>query len=236
MSQKIRRRPRFGLAWACAGLLVAALAIGTASTARAQSETSCGADVKNKIAATLADAAQLPDSEQLALQAKLYSQFQSCGVKDAAALSTSDTFFVAARQCGATVGRRGSLYYEEMSCCAYDPQRRSFACPIKIKRPFGFGPAPLPGSREYVYHCVLDSNGKFQPVGVDSVHLADSAAAPSWQFAVVANAVQNLDLVQPQSGATRTARSILSWNLRPTSCYYIPVWGVAIDYRIRLDQ
>ena len=48
----------------------------------------------------------------------------------------------------------GSLFFEEMSCCGYDPQRRQFACPVKINQPFGFGAAPLPGSREHVLHCV----------------------------------------------------------------------------------
>ena len=60
----------------------------------------------------------------------------------------------AARQCGAKVSYVGSLYYEEMPCCGYDPQRRAFACPVKIKQNFGFGASPLPGSREYVLHCV----------------------------------------------------------------------------------
>ncbi len=54
------------------------------------------------------------------------------------------------------VRQRGSLFYEEMSCCGYDPQRRSFACPIKVKQNFGFGPFPLTGSLEYVKHCVQD--------------------------------------------------------------------------------
>ncbi len=61
-----------------------------------------------------------------------------------------------------------------MSCAGYDPQRRQFASPIKIKQTFGFGGAPLPGSREHVLHCVADVGGILRPVGHDSVHLANA--------------------------------------------------------------
>jgi hypothetical protein len=73
-------------------------------------------------------------------------------------------------QCGANVSISGSLFFEEMSCCSYDPQRRQFACPVKM------------------------------------------------------------------DGATRRVRSILSWALTPTNCNYAPIWGNALNYRIRLDQ
>ena len=59
---------------------------------------------------------------------------------------------------------------------------------------------------------------------------------PSWQFAVIAAASQNLQLVQPMNGATRRARSILSWGFEPTGCNFVPIWGNALNYRIRLDQ
>ena len=50
------------------------------------------------------------------------------------------------------------------------------------------------------------------------------------------NAVNNINLVQPMNGTPRQARSILSWNLRPTGCNYQPIWGNVVDYTIRLDQ
>ena len=68
----------------------------------------------------------------------------------------------------------GSLLFEEMSCCGYDPQRRQFACPVKINQTIGFGVAPLPGSREHVLHGSADTTGVLVPVGHDSVHLADA--------------------------------------------------------------
>ncbi len=141
------------------------------------------------------------------------------------------------RECGATVSNLGSIFFEEMSCAGYDPQRRQFAAPIKIKQAFGFGGAPLPGSREYVLHCVADAGGILRPVGRDSVHLANAInQAPTWQFAVIANASENLPTVYPMNGQTRRAISILSWGLIPTDCNYTPTWGNALNYRIRLDQ
>ena len=76
------------------------------------------------------------------------------------------------------------------------------------------------------------------PVALDSVHLADAIAnqVPTWQFAVIANANQNLHTIYPMNGQTRRARSILSWALPPTNCNYTPIWGNALNYRIRLDQ
>lgn len=204
--------------------------------ARAQATTACGPSVKAEVAAML-DAAAKNGSEALAkAEAEAYVKYQSCGTIDAAQFPASDSFHTAARQCGAKVSYHGSLYFEEMSCCGYDPQRRTFACPVKVKQPVGFGNAPLPGSREYVLNCVADAAGTFRPVGDDSVHLANSSFAPSWQFAVVAHAVNNINLVQPMNGTPRRARSILSWNLRPTGCDYRPIWGNVLDYNIRLDQ
>lgn len=220
----------------CRSLLAAALMIGAPWAAHAQATTACGPSVKAEIVKQLDAASKLSEAEQLKVQAQIYEKYKACGTTDAANIPPGDNFFVAARQCGARVAYVGSLFYEEMPCCGYDPQRRTFACPVKVKQNFGFGPSPLPGSREYVLHCVVDAAGVLQPVGDDSVHLSDSALQPSWQFAVVANAVDNLSLVQPMNGQSRRARSILSWNLRPTGCNYQPIWGNVLDYVIRLDQ
>lgn len=214
---------------------IAAVLLGAPLAAQAQPTTACGPSVKEEIIKQLASV-QGSQAEQLKMQAAIYEKYKACGTTDAANIPSTDTFYVAARQCGAKVAYTGSLYYEEMPCCGYDPQRRTFACPVKVKQPFGFGGSPLPGSREYVLHCVADAAGVFQPVGDDSVHLANSAFNPSWQFAVVANAIDNLQLVQPMNQQPRRARSILSWNLRPTGCNYQPIWGNVIDYAIRLDQ
>ena len=199
----------------------------------AQTATNCTADIKEEVVAALSAVADADDNTKLAVEKELYAKYQYCIVIGQAVPSALAT---AARQCGATISNLGSIFFEEMSCVGYDPQRRQFAAPIKIKQQFGFGGSPLPGSREYVLHCVADPAGVLRPVGIDSVHLSNSSTAPTWQFAVIAAANQNLQLVQPMSGATRRARSILSWALPPTNCNYQPIWGNAVNYRIRLDQ
>ena len=212
------------------------LAVSLPTSAFAQSTTICGPEVKVAVAAAIAKLDTVDDASKFAGEKELYAQYSYCA-QDAP--QAPDTFFVAARECGASVSNLGSIFYEEMSCAGYDPQRRQFAAPVKIKQTFGFGAAPLPGSREYVLHCVADANGVLQPVAVDSVHLADATAAgggPTWQFAVIANANNNLGLVYPMNGAARRARSILSWAFQPTNCNFTPIWGNALNYRIRLDQ
>jgi hypothetical protein len=219
------------------GLLVAgtALLVSLPSSALAQGLTYCGPEAKEEVVKALAAVEDAPDEEKLAVEKELYSKFQVCA-QDAQFVPS--TFYVAARECGASVSNLGSLFYEEMSCVGYDPQRRQFAAPIKIKQTFGFGGAPLPGSREHVLHCVANANNVLVPVGHDSVHLANALPGqfPTWQFAVITNANENLGTIYPMNGATRRARSILSWQLTPTDCNYTPIWGNALNYRIRLDQ
>ena len=130
-----------------AGILLAvgsALIVSLPPAAFAQTESVCGPEIKAEAASALAAVEGLPEAEKAAAEAELYAKYQHCA-QDAKAVPS--TFFTAARECGAFVSQLGSLYYEEMSCCGYDPQRRQFACPVKIKQSFGFGPAPLPGSR-----------------------------------------------------------------------------------------
>lgn len=210
-----------------------ALVVSLPPAALAQTQPVCGPDVKEEVAKILASVEGASEDEKIAVESAIYERYQFCAQDPQPILSS---FYIAARQCSASLSQLGSLFYEEMSCCGYDPQRRQFACPVKIKQPFGFGGAPLPGSREHVLHCVEDANGILQPVGHDSVHLANSDQRPPWQFAVIANANNNLHTVQPMSGETRRARSILSWALPPRSCDYRPIWGNALNYPIRLDQ
>jgi hypothetical protein len=234
MTCKVRR----DIGTRAAGILVTtgmALLVLLPSAALAQTQTVCGPEVKEDVAAAIASLGGADADKLAAAEKELYDKYQFCA-QDAQLVPS--TFFVAARQCGASVSNLGSIFYEEMSCAGYDPQRRQFAAPVKIKQTFGFGGAPLPGSREHVLHCVADASGILVPVGHDSVHLANALGnqSPTWQFAVIVNANQNLHTLYPMNGATRRARSILSWALRPTDCNYIPIWGNALNYRIRLDQ
>ena len=224
-----RRRPRAGVGAA----LVVSL---PPRRSRRPTQPVCGPEVKEEASKALAALEGLPEGEKAAAEAELYEKYQFCA-QDVQLFATP-AFFQAARQCGASVTNLGNLYYEEMSCCGYDPQRRQFACPVKIKQTVGYGAAPLPGSREHVLHCVADANNMLQPVGHDSVHLSNAIAGqvPTWEFAVIAAANRNLQLVQPMNRTTRRARSILSWGFTPTNCDFNPIWGNALNYHIRLDQ
>ena len=206
------------------------------STAFAQTVTACGPEVKETVARMLASVESSSDAQKVAMQDEVYKKYAYCGQQDVKLAPAP--FFEAARECGAAVSNLGSIFFEEMSCVGYDPQRRQFAAPVKIKQVNGFGGTPLPGSREYVLHCVADAAGVLQPVGFDSVHLSNALPGqfPTWQFAVITSANQNLQTIQPMNNQTRTARSILSWALPPTGCNYVPIWGNALNYRIRLDQ
>ncbi|MBB5018005.1 hypothetical protein HNQ59_001290 [Chitinivorax tropicus] len=197
----------------------------------ARADGTCPANVKEEVVKIMINngAEKMPDEKRLSLEADLYKKFAPCSKPDTKLLLPEGA------SCGKT-SYRGSLWYEEMSCCGYDPQRRMFACPVSVKQSYGFGGSPLPGSREYVLNCVW-SGGGFLPVAMDSVHLANASGQnPPWQFAVIAAANTNINLVQPMSGASRSARSILSWQLQPTDCNYKPIWGNVVDYMIRLDQ
>jgi hypothetical protein len=224
---------------AIAGRLLAVgsfLAVSIPTSVLAQTASVCGPEVKVEVAKALSavDGADL--ASKASVEKELYAKYQYCAQDG---LQAPASFLAAARECGAIVSNLGSIFYEEMSCSGYDPQRRQFASPIKIKQTFGFGGTPLPGSREYVLHCVADPFGNLRPVGHDSVHLSDALPnqIPTWQFAVIANANINLALVQPMSGLTRRAKSILSWGFPPNGdCNFTPIWGNALNYRIRLDQ
>src|SRR4030095_9101828 len=96
------------------------------SPARAQTASVCGPEVKAEVAKALAEVSGAADDAKLALEAELYTQYQSCS-RDAQTVPS--TSIAAARECGASVSNLGSTFYEEMSCAGYDPQRRQFAAP-----------------------------------------------------------------------------------------------------------
>src|SRR5262245_3382067 len=106
------------------------------SPALAQTSSVCGPEIKEEVVKALAAVEDAPEATKLAVQQQLYAKYQKCA-EDAKLVPS--TFIAAARECGAAVSNLGSLFYEEMSCSGYDPQRRQFASPVKIKQTFGFG-------------------------------------------------------------------------------------------------
>jgi hypothetical protein len=231
------------------GLVAAAIwALALCGSAQAQSSTSCTPDIKlqfldemNKIEEQYGadqdnkDGLPIASPSKLEAEQTVYKKYAACGLNQA---PQATAFFNSLRQCAASPvpAQTGSTAYEEMSCCGYDPQKREFACPVRIKQNFGFGASPFPGSREFVLTCVANAQGVFVPVALDKVHLSNSANAAPWMFAVTADVVANFNTVMPLNQATTRARSILSWNAAPRDCNYRPIWGNTVEYRIRRDQ
>jgi hypothetical protein len=210
--------------------MIGALALTLAAPAVAQKgtqtgETRCPPELREELAKLLAE------NDDVSLRREIQEKYRYC-TKEGVEIPRSE----AARHeyCGRLV-YAGSLYYERLRCCGYEPQKRLFNCPVEIRQPGGFGAYPVPGSYEYVLSCVHLS-GAWQPVALDRVHLANAQTGdPDWYTAVTAKAggaLAEMDL----KGQTLRARSILSWNLTPKGdCDYRPVWGNVIEYKIRLD-
>src|SRR5262245_1880620 len=119
-----------------AALVVAMPSVASAQIVVPPPTTACGPTVKEEVIKLLADVDSLTDDAKAALYDSVYQKYSSCGTSDAALTPPTSTFFVAARECGAAVSQLGSLFYEELPCAGYDPQRRQFAAPIKIKQVF----------------------------------------------------------------------------------------------------
>lgn len=200
----------------------------------------CGPEIKEEIAKLLADDPAQKDpfsKEASVLQNKIYEKYSYC-IPHGTHPPVEDGY------CGTGFGF-GSLAYERMPCCGYNPQHKEFACSIEILRRFGFGsfgPDPL-GSYENVRICVdLDDNGSFEEVARGSVHVTNEiwGRNPPWYFAAFADTrLRAYDVLasMPLNGRTLRARSLLAWNAAPPGCneQRPPIWGNALEYQIRLD-
>ena len=144
-----------------------------------------------------------------------------------------------------------NVRYEEIKACGFYPQETRLECVIEIKRTGGYaGPVGSPGSIENVLFCVdWNNNGAFdqsEAVGIGSMAIHDESAGaqPPWQYAVyrdfdprggVRTSNGGNNTVTTTNGPTRKARAILSWFVHPTGCNFVPVWGNAVNFRIRFD-
>src|SRR5262245_39532945 len=101
--------------------MAGALVLSLPSAALAQTTTVCGATVKEDVLRALAAVENASDEEKARVEAELYQRYLPCAGDPA-----PSSFATTAKACGASVAARGSIFYEEMPCCGYDPQRRQF--------------------------------------------------------------------------------------------------------------
>ena len=199
----------------------------------ANAQKNCGEDVKLEVAETLSKYDDPTSKEALQVQQELYEKYAYC-LNDGAA-DPQAAGRLRERACG-KVPFVGSLYWEQMPCCGYDPQEQTFGCPIEILRDSYYGPAQFPGSYEHVLVCV-DYGAGLVPVARDTVHLADniSASRPIWNFAALPKVFDERFLALHYNSQMYPARAILSWSIEPATCKQPPIWGHAVDFKIRLD-
>ena len=138
-----------------------------------------------------------------------------------------------------TITYPGSIYYEAIRSCGYQPQREEANCTVEIRQRVGYGGTigGGPGSHEYLLFCVDFGLGLgLVPVNTNGVHVHDESrgAVPTWSFS--ATIQSNAALLQlPNNGRTLSGRVILSWAIPPANCNSNPVWGNRSDFRFRLD-
>ena len=126
------------------------LALSLPTSVYAQT-TTCGPEVKEEALASLAALVNVDDLQKVAREAELYKKYSFCLPPTQ---TVPSALVAAARQCGATISQLGSIFFEVISCAGYEPHRRQFAVPVKIKQQFGFGGSPLPGSPPH--ECAIE--------------------------------------------------------------------------------
>jgi len=146
-------------------------------------------------------------------------------------------FAAAAGGVSESVKNTGSVFWEAIKSCGYHPQREEADCAVEIRQRFGFG-GPIcqtTGSHEFLLFCA-DLGSGLVPINTNGIHLHDErfGVPPAWSLAATIQSNARL-LGVPNDGRTLRGRVILSWQLPPTNCNYIPIWGNQSDFRFRLD-
>jgi hypothetical protein len=131
--------------------------------------------------------------------------------------------------------------FEELTCVAYNPDRKTLEAVIQIKQPSGYlGDECTAGSYEYVRFFV-DTGSGFQDAGLAAINVHDipnaqdcakQAEKPLSYAASVPYAPPNAeDCDEP---VLPKVRAILSWQTIPTGPNFPPTWGNHLDRNIQL--
>ena len=134
-------------------IAVLILVLSAPATAQKGGETRCPPELREELAQLLAE------NDDVSRRREIQEKYRYCA-KEGAEIPREE--LARYEYCGRLV-YAGSLYYERLRCCGYEPQKHLFNCPVEIRQPVGFGGFPVPGSYEYVLSCVHLSGG-WRPV------------------------------------------------------------------------
>ncbi len=136
----------------------------------------------------------------------------------------------------------GSVYYEQMNGCGYNPQSKEVACDVEVKRNTYYGPFPT-GSQEFVRFCFACNTTSLNPPMFDStflgaVHVTDdnqSGGTPSYYFTASSRTWPGPSPCPNNDGNAMTVRAILSWYTPVPDCTSSPIWGNQFTFTVRRD-
>ena len=128
----------------------------------------------------------------------------------------------------------GNTTFEELTCAGYNPQTRTLAGVISLKRSSGYsGGLCTPGSTEYVGFWAF-FGGVWHALGTASVKVHDLTGitpANSVQYAVFR--IANLPEEACASIQGVPLRAILSWESPPTGPNFVPTWGNVLNTHVQ---
>ncbi len=135
----------------------------------------------------------------------------------------------------------GSVYYEQMNGCGYNPQSKEVACDVEVKRNTYYGPYPS-GSQEFVRFCYACNTTSLNPSTFNStflgaVHVTDdngSGGLPSYFFTASSRTWPGNPCAL-NDGKAMTVRAILSWYKPVQNCTSSPIWGNQFTFTVRRD-
>jgi hypothetical protein len=128
--------------------------------------------------------------------------------------------------------------YEELTCVGLWPEKNLLEATIEVKLPFGFlGDMCSPGSYEYVRFCIdWDGDGIFEhDVGVATVNVHDIPQVKEHHLCYAVRLRLDPRLADCHEPYIVKLRAILSWEIVPTDCDFIPIWGNMLECWIQID-
>jgi hypothetical protein len=128
----------------------------------------------------------------------------------------------------------GNTTFEELTCAGYNPQTRTLAGVLSIKKASGYsGGLCTPGSTEYVGFWGF-FGGAWHPLGTASVRVHDLAGVgPASTVQYSAFRISNLPEEVCSAIQGIPLRAILSWEQPPTGPDFIPTWGNVLNSHIQ---